>query len=168
METADEYKKMANFLMFISEATRNLSTESVAKIFSAETLQRTAQCKSTKEFLDVINSLGLQELEGKSCRKDSDPVLDRFLQRGEVPQSEDVERKIEQLQRPEETFSDLSNDISDGAIAGAIAGAAAGAWGAGLVTIPVGGVGASVGAIAGALAGAIGGAVGGLINYLTP
>jgi len=169
MKNRKDLEKLSDFVKFISEVTKPLSRESVNKIFAVETLQAASECKSTQEFLQMIDSLKLPELKDKEFMKDfrMDYGLsfDKFLKTGEIPPENDLERIIKILKQPASRGRSLYDDVVDGATAGVIVGAGIGAFAGGLVTSPAGGVGSSVGAMAGAIAGAVGGAIGGVINW---
>ena len=169
MQKTSDLRKTTDFLCFVAETTQSLSNESIEKLFSPDTLEKVSQCKSSLEFLELIQSLGLTELKSKDFtprpgdRTESLERLDTFFSTGNLPADEQMSDLIDDLQKAvRKSFTD---HVADGAMAGAAVGAAAGAVGGGLVTSPVGGVGASVGAMAGAVAGAVGGAIGGAINW---
>lgn len=169
MKETKDLKRSTDFLCLISEATKPLSSESVRRIFSPETLGTASQCRSSLDFLRMIESLDLPELRGKDFtlqrgeRSQSTKLLDSFLATGELPTDEQVSEIISDLR--ESARQSFTDHVTGAAVAGAVVGAIAGAFGAGLVTSPVGGVGASVGALAGAIAGGVAGAVGGVINW---
>lgn len=169
MQQLEDVKKIGDYLCFISESTKTLSNESTETLFSANTLKMISKCNNSLEFLQLIQSLNLPELQDKRLapltgeNSASLRRLDVFLSKGELPADEQLSALVSDLQQ--KVRKDFADHVADGAMAGAAVGAAAGAVGGGLVTSPVGGVGASVGAMAGAVAGAVGGAVGGAVNW---
>lgn len=163
----EDFEKSSEYLIFIARIGKYLSNESINILLSSQTLEKTSQCKTGRELMELIDSLELPELQQKKLTLTegfkADPVLDKILQTGEFPTQMDLEDRIFKAGMSDAKASGtFTEEVADGASGGAQAGAVVGGVVGGFMG---GSVGCAAGVAVGAVSGGLGGALGGTIKW---